>query len=78
PDKMVEALEQTDWVGTVGRVQFYGRNDEFTHALKYGPGLVTGVALQWQDGKQVTVWPADKANGQVRFPGFIKTQASAN
>ncbi len=78
PDKMVEALEKTDWVGTVGRVQFYGRNDEFTHALKYGPGLVTGVALQWQDGKQVTIWPADKANGTVHFPGFIKIQASAN
>jgi branched-chain amino acid transport system substrate-binding protein len=80
PDKMVEAMEKTDWVGTVGRIQFYGRDSEFTHALKYGPGLVTGVALQWQDGKQVTIWPADKANGTVRFPGFVKTpqQASAN
>jgi branched-chain amino acid transport system substrate-binding protein len=34
PDKMVAALEKTDYVGTLGRVQFYGREDQFTHALK--------------------------------------------
>jgi len=79
PDKLVTALEQTDHVGTVGREQFYGRNDQFTHGLKYGPGLVTGVAIQWQNGKQMTVWPADKANGKVTFPSFVKLpkQASA-
>jgi branched-chain amino acid transport system substrate-binding protein len=72
PDKMVEALEKTDYEGTLGKIQFYGRNDEFTHALKYGPGLVTGVDIQWQNGKQVTVWPADKANGKIQFPSFVK------
>src|ERR1700742_2643017 len=30
-DKMVDALEKTDWEGTIGRVQFYGKNDEFPH-----------------------------------------------
>ena len=46
-------------------MQFYGRDDQFTHALKYGPGLVTGVAIQWQNGKQVCVWPNDKANAKM-------------
>ena len=41
PDKLVTALEATDHVGTMGRIQFYGRDNQFTHALKYGPGLVT-------------------------------------
>lgn len=79
PDKLVTALEQTDYVGTIGREQFYGRNDEFTHGLKYGPGLVTGVDIQWQNGKQVTVWPADRANAKITFPTFVKLpkQASA-
>ena len=72
PDKLVTALEQTDHVGTVGREQFYGRNDPFTHALKYGPGLVTGITLQWQSGKQVALWPASVANGKVKFPAFVK------
>ena len=76
PDKMVTALEQTDHLGTVGRIQFYGKDDPFTHALKYGPGLVTGVTFQWQDGKQVTLWPESVANGKLKFPSFIKLQAS--
>lgn len=77
PDKMVTALEKTDHVGTIGREQFYGRDSEFTHALKYGPGLVTGVAIQWQNGKQVTIWPADKANAKVVFPSFVKLPQQA-
>jgi branched-chain amino acid transport system substrate-binding protein len=78
PDKLVTALEATDYVGTMGRVQFYGRDNQFTHALKYGPGLVTTVAIQWQNGKQICVWPRDKANGKVNFPAFVKLHASAN
>ena len=71
-DKMVAALEKTDWEGTIGRVQFYGKNDEFTHGLKYGKGLITGAMLQWQDGKQVPVWPKEVAKAQLKFPSFIK------
>ncbi len=78
PDKLVTALEATDHVGTVGREQFYGRDHPFTHALKYGPGLVTGVAIQWQNGKQVCIWPADKATAKVMFPSFIKLPSRAS
>ncbi|HTZ78914.1 MAG TPA: ABC transporter substrate-binding protein [Stellaceae bacterium] len=78
PDKLVAAMEKTDYVGTIGRVQFYGEKDQFTHAIKYGPGLIQGVDLQWQDGKQVTVWPRDKANAKIKFPAFIKLQAASN
>jgi len=28
--------------------------------------------LQWQDGKQVAVWPKDVAKAQLKFPSFIK------
>jgi branched-chain amino acid transport system substrate-binding protein len=71
-DKMVDALEKTDWVGTIGRIQFYGKDDQFTHSIKYGKGLITGLMLQWQDGKQVSVWPKEVAKGQLKFPSFIK------
>jgi branched-chain amino acid transport system substrate-binding protein len=73
PDKLVTALEATDHVGTMGRIQFYDRDNQFTHALKYGPGLVTTIAIQWQSGKQVCVWPTDKCKGKVSFPSFVKT-----
>jgi branched-chain amino acid transport system substrate-binding protein len=75
-DKLVAALEKTDWVGTIGRVQFYGKEDQFTHSIKYGKGLITGLMLQWQDGKQVAVWPAEVAKGQLKFPSFIKVTSN--
>jgi branched-chain amino acid transport system substrate-binding protein len=71
-DKMVAALEKTDWEGTIGRTQFYGKDDPFTHGLKYGKGLITGAMLQWQDGKQVPVWPKEVAKAGLKFPSFIK------
>jgi branched-chain amino acid transport system substrate-binding protein len=76
PDKIVEAMEKTDWESTIGRIQFYGREDQFTHGIKYGPGLVNGLIFQWQDGKQVTVWPPNLASGKMKFPAFVKSAAA--
>src|SRR6266850_4671438 len=70
--KLVDALEKTDWEGTIGRIQFYGKDDPFTHSIKYGKGLITGLILQWQSGKQVSVWPKDVAKSVLKFPSFIK------
>ena len=75
PDKIVTAMEATDWIGTVGRVRFYGVNDPFTHSLVYGKDL-SGLILQWQAGKQVTVWPNALAANKVSFPSFIKLNAA--
>ena len=75
-DKLVTALEATDWEGTIGRTQFYGKDEPFTHGLKYGKGLITGLMLQWQDGAQVAVWPKEVAQGELKFPSFIKLTAN--
>jgi len=72
PDKLVAALEKTDWVGTIGRVQFKGKDSPNPHALKIGPTTISGLMLQWQDGKQVNLWPTNVANGKLKFPKFIK------
>src|SRR6202161_3011146 len=71
-DKLVDALEKTDWVGTVGRVQFTGKDSPNPHALKIGAGTISGLMLQWQNGKQVNLWPNNVANGSLKFPSFIK------
>jgi branched-chain amino acid transport system substrate-binding protein len=76
-DKLVTALEATDYVGTIGRIQFKGKDTANPHALKVGPDTITGLMLQWQDGKQVNLWPAKVANGKLKFPKFIKI-GSAN
>lgn len=75
-DKLVTALEKTDWIGTVGRVQFLGKDTPHPHALKVGPGTITGLMLQWQHGKQVNLWPHAVANGQLKFPSFIRVSAT--
>ena len=72
PDKMVAELEKTNYEGTIGQVKFYGRSDKFTHALVYGPDAVNGLVFQWQDGKQVTVWPKKIADGKLKYPAFTK------
>ena len=72
PDKVVAEMEKTDFVGTIGRIQFYGKEDRFTHAIKSGPGTVSGMVFQWQNGKQVSVWPKEIADGKLKFPDFVK------
>jgi len=44
------------------------------HSIKYGKGLITGLMLQWQDGKQVSVWPKEVAKGQLNSRASSKSQ----
>jgi branched-chain amino acid transport system substrate-binding protein len=77
-EKLVDALEKTDYEGTIGRVQFLPKGDPHVHGLKTGKGLITGLFLQWQDGKQVNLWPANLANGKLTFPSFITVGTAAH
>jgi branched-chain amino acid transport system substrate-binding protein len=71
-DKLVAAMEATDYVGTIGRVQFLPKGDAHVHGLRIGEGFITGLFLQWRDGVQVNMWPAKLAKGKVAFPDFVK------
>ena len=75
-DKLVDALEKTDYVGTIGRIQFKGKDTPNPHALKIGGTTIPGLMLQWQDGKQTNLWPANVANGKLKFPKFVKVGAA--
>lgn len=70
-DTLVAALEKSDFVGASGRIVFQGPEDKLTHDMKFGKDYVTGVAIQWQNGKQVTVWPQAQAGTKLTFPAFI-------
>jgi branched-chain amino acid transport system substrate-binding protein len=52
PDKLVPVLEKHDQPGAAGRIVFTKDHD-----VTWGPGYVTGLGTQWQDGKNVCVWP---------------------
>ncbi|MGH7159695.1 MAG: ABC transporter substrate-binding protein [Acetobacteraceae bacterium] len=71
-DKLVTGLEASDFVGTMGRIKFYGRTARFTNALEYGPEAVQGVFVQWQHGKIETLWPARVADAKISYPSFVK------
>jgi branched-chain amino acid transport system substrate-binding protein len=71
-DKIVAAMEKTDYVGTIGRVEFLPKGDPHVHGLRTGAGYITGLMLQWQDGKQINMWPKELANSTMKFPVFVK------
>jgi branched-chain amino acid transport system substrate-binding protein len=72
PDKIVAAMETTDYIGTIGRITFLPKTDTFAHGMKIGEGYITGLMVQWQNGNPVTVWPANVATGKMAFPAFTK------
>ncbi|HYZ21876.1 MAG TPA: ABC transporter substrate-binding protein [Rhodopila sp.] len=72
PDKMVAAMEQTDYVGTIGRITFLPKDNAFAHGMRIGEGYITGLMVQWQKGNPVTVWPEKVATGKMVFPSFVK------
>jgi branched-chain amino acid transport system substrate-binding protein len=51
-DKVIKALEQTDFKGVSGRYVF----DE-THQVKWGEGYLVNVIGQWINGKAYIIWP---------------------
>jgi branched-chain amino acid transport system substrate-binding protein len=63
-DKLVPVLEKTDMVDTAGRFVFTKDHD-----VTWGPGFVTALGTEWQDGKNVCVWP----NGWkgVKYEGTV-------
>jgi branched-chain amino acid transport system substrate-binding protein len=70
-DALVKALEKTDYTGTAGREVFYPKSSKFAHDVKPGKNYVPTVGIQWQDGKQVTIWPEKAATGKVILPSFV-------
>ena len=65
-DKIVAHLENREYFVPAGKVKYekdaQGRP---THDLTWGPGYLTSLGVQWQDGKIVGVWP----NKWVAAPG---------
>jgi len=78
PNAIVAQMEKTDMVGTLGRYGFYGRKSPYTHALRYGKNWVSSVFMQWQNGKQVCVWPAKLCPNKMEFPAFVKSAQLAS
>jgi len=69
-DDVVVELEETDYVGTGGRFVF-----DDNHDVTWGPGYVTGVGVQWQDGELKGVWPPSDGSWEgVQYEGIVSYQ----
>lgn len=73
-DPLVKSIEKTNFVGVCGRIRFHGRADKLTHGLVFSANPRKGMALlalQWQHGKQVVLWPKRLAQGKFQVPPFV-------
>jgi branched-chain amino acid transport system substrate-binding protein len=75
-DKIVAHLENREYLVPSGKVKYekdaQGRP---THDLAWGPGYLTSLGGQWQDGKFVGVWPnkwkASSTAPEVTYKGMV-------
>jgi len=57
-DKLVAFIENDVHMAPSGTVAYYkDEQGRPTHDLKWGPGFLTSLGVQWQDGELKGVWP---------------------
>jgi branched-chain amino acid transport system substrate-binding protein len=71
PDALITAIEQADMITPGGRMRFDKKNHQAIYGYDPKETLV-GQALQWQDGKRVTIWPPKIATGEYKLPPWMK------
>lgn len=83
PNTVIPFIEQTDWVGVSGRIQFYGQDPAADdpqygpyanpHDSRYGPGHIYPVHAQFRTNcaKEV-IWPFVYANGSYLLPPWMR------
>ncbi len=58
PDKIVPIIEERVHKATSGTLRYMKDGEgKPLHEIEWGPGYLTGIAIQWQNGKLVGVWP---------------------
>ena len=75
-DKIVAHLENREYQVPAGKVKYLkDEKGNHTHDLAWGPGYLTSLGAQWQDGKLVGVWPnkwkADANAPEITYKGIV-------
>jgi branched-chain amino acid transport system substrate-binding protein len=76
PDKLVSILEERVYKVPTGTIKYMkDAQGKHLHDLTWGPGFLTGLATQWQDGKLLGVWPnkwkATPEAPEVTYKGMV-------
>jgi branched-chain amino acid transport system substrate-binding protein len=75
-DKIVAYLETREYMVPSGKIKYEkDAQGKPTHDLTWGPGYLTSLGVQWQDGKLVAVWPnkwkATSTAPEVTYKGMV-------
>ncbi len=75
-DKIVAVMETRQYQVPSGRIALTkDKEGRPLHDLKWGPGYLTSLGVQWQDGKLVGVWPnnwvAAKGAPAITYKGIV-------
>jgi branched-chain amino acid transport system substrate-binding protein len=75
-DRLVRVMETREYLVPSGKVGYIkDEQGRHLHDLKWGPGYLTSLGVQWQDGKQQGVWPnkwvAAKGAPEVTYKGIV-------
>ena len=75
-DKIVEFMENDVHKVPAGTVAYIkDEKGRPLHDLKWGPGFLTSLGVQWQDGKQMGVWPnhwkAAEGAPEITYKGIV-------
>jgi len=75
-DKLIPIIEMRQFLSPSGTVAYIkDAEGRHLHDLKWGPGYLTSLGVQWQDGKLKGVWPnkwkASKDAPEITYKGIV-------
>ena len=74
--KVIPKLENMSYTGTTtSSLEYYGKNEQYPHDVKYGKKYAWPVWLQWREtggsGSQEVIWPENLASTKYQAPPWI-------
>ena len=75
-DKLIPIMETRMYLSPAGTVAYIkDAEGRHLHDLKWGPGYLTSLGVQWQDGELKGIWPpADGSWEEVQYSGIVDYQ----
>lgn len=75
-DKIVAIMENREYATPGGKIKYMkDAQGRHLHDLTWGPGYLTSLGVQWQDGKLVGVWPNHwkpaKGVPEITYKGIV-------
>jgi branched-chain amino acid transport system substrate-binding protein len=75
-DRLVKVMETREFKTPAGKIGYLkDEQGRPLHDVKWGPGYITSLGVQWQEGKQQGVWPnkwkAAEGAPEVTYKGIV-------